>query len=110
MEYKQFTGQSLNKHNKNMNIVSNANNMSSKVTSQQNAVSTKYTDKIHVKAKKSLCLKLFATNGAGLIRGKVNSLKMEVKATGANLVMIQETHAQTKGKIAMDGFVVFEAI
>ena len=43
-----------------MNIVSNANNMSSKVTSQQNAVSTKYTDKIHVKAKKSLCLKLFA--------------------------------------------------
>ena len=35
---------------------------------------------------------------------------MEVKATGANLVMIQETHAQTKGKIAMDGFVVFEAI
>ena len=44
-------------------------------------------------------LKIFSTNGAGVIGGKVNSLKAQVKLTKANLVTLQETHARRKGRI-----------
>ena len=56
-------------------------------------------------------LKLFATNGAGVKNGKIQSLNAEIRSTMANIVMIQETHCTQKGKIPMDNhFVVFEAI
>ena len=56
-------------------------------------------------------IKLFATNGAGVKNGKVNSLNAEVRSKRANVIMIQETHCTQKGKIHMDNhFVVFEAI
>ena len=54
--------------------------------------------------------KLFSTNGAGVIKGKVVSLKNEVKATCATVVTIQETHCTHKGRIQIEGIVVFEAI
>ena len=56
-------------------------------------------------------LKIFATNGAGVKNGKVDSLNAEVRSTQSNIVMVQETHCSQKGKIHMDNhFVVFEAI
>ena len=55
-------------------------------------------------------LKLFSTNGAGIIYGKVDSLKHEVKATCATVVTVQETHCKRKGRIQLEGMVVFEAI
>ena len=55
-------------------------------------------------------LKLFSTNGAGLINGRIESLKSEVKNTAATVVTVQETHCRRKGRLQMDGMVVFEAI
>ena len=55
-------------------------------------------------------VKLFSTNGAGIVRGKQQSLKNEVMATQANVVTVQETHATQKGKINIPNFVTFEAI
>ena len=55
-------------------------------------------------------LKLFSTNGAGVVGGKVNSLKSAVRDVTANLITIQETHCRRKGKILIDDFVIFEAI
>ena len=43
-------------------------------------------------------LKLFSTNGAGVINGKVTSLQNEVKATRATVVTVQETHCKRKRK------------
>ena len=43
--------------------------------------------------------------------GKLDSLVAEVKATNANIVTVQETHSNRKGKVVMPKhFVVFEAI
>ena len=62
-------------------------------------------------SKVSTNIKIFSTNAAGVVTGKVESLRNEVKATKANIVTIQETHSTAKGQIMMnDGFVVFEAI
>ena len=56
-------------------------------------------------------IKMFSTNAAGLVNGKVQSLNSEVKATSSNIVTIQETHSIRKGRIKMpDGFVIFESI
>ena len=55
-------------------------------------------------------LKLFSTNCAGVVNGKLDSLKSEVKNTGATVVTAQETHCRRKGRIHMDSMVVFEAI
>ena len=44
-------------------------------------------------------LKIFSTNGAGIVNGKLDSLKSEVKTVGATVVTIQETHCQRKGRI-----------
>ena len=55
-------------------------------------------------------LKIFSTNGAGVIGGKISSLKAQVKLTRANVVTVQETHARRKGKIQIPDMVVFEAI
>ena len=65
----------------------------------------------NVKVKYATNLKIFSTNGAGVIRGKMKSLHEEVKHTQSNIVTIQETHCNMKGKMQMDpSFVVFEAI
>ena len=54
---------------------------------------------------------MFSSNAAGLVKGKLDSLNSEVKATSSNIVTIQETHSVRKGKIKMpDDFVIFEAI
>ena len=51
-------------------------------------------------------IKMFSTNAAGLVNGKVQSLNNEVKATSSNIVTKQETHS-----IKMpDCFVIFESI
>ena len=55
-------------------------------------------------------LKIFSTNAASVINGKVESLKSEVICTQSNIVTIQETHCKKKGKIKIPNFVVFEAI
>ena len=56
-------------------------------------------------------IKIFSTNAAGLVSGKLNSLRSEVVATAAKIVTIQETHSLRKGLIKMPvGFVTFEAI
>ena len=55
--------------------------------------------------------KIFSTNAAGLVNGKLKSLHGEVKSKTSNIVTIQETHSTRKGRIKMpDGFVIFEAI
>ena len=65
----------------------------------------------NVPNKHSATVKLFSTNAAGLVTGKLHSLKSEVKATMANIVTIQETHTVRKGKSLMPaGFVTFEAV
>ena len=55
-------------------------------------------------------LKIFSTNGAGIVNGKLESLKSEVKAVGATVVTVQETHCRRKGRIQLDSMVVFESI
>ena len=55
-------------------------------------------------------LKLFATNAAGVVDGKLSSLRSEVNETEANIVTIQETHSKQKGKIQLQDLVSFEAI
>ena len=42
---------------------------------------------------------MFSTNGAGIVRGKLKSLRAEVINTNPSLVTIQETHCRKKGKI-----------
>jgi hypothetical protein len=41
-------------------------------------------------------LKIFSTNAAGLIKGKLDSLKAEVLSTECNIITVQETHSQKK--------------
>ena len=43
-------------------------------------------------------IKMFSTNAAGVVSGKLESLRNEVKATKANIITIQETHSKKKGK------------
>jgi hypothetical protein len=65
----------------------------------------------HVKPKTIGHVKLFSTNGAGIMNGKVASLKAEVLSTQSNIITVQETHSRQKGKILMGKeFVTFEAI
>jgi exonuclease III len=75
------------------------------IKSRNKPVNKKYM-KNHV----SSTLKLFSTNGAGVIGGKITSLQAQVNITQANVVTIQETHARRKGKIQLPDMVVFEAI
>ena len=58
----------------------------------------------------SQTLKIFSTNGAGILGGKLSSLKAQVKITNTNLVTVQETHARRKGRIQIPEMIVFEAI
>ena len=53
---------------------------------------------------------MFSTNGAGVVNRKIHSLVSEVKATGATVVTVQETHCRRKGRIMIDDMVVFEVI
>ena len=55
-------------------------------------------------------IKMFCTNGAGVVNEKIDSLINEVKATGATLVTVQETHSRRKGRIMIENMVVFEVI
>ena len=56
-------------------------------------------------------VKLFSTNGAGIMNGEVASLKAEVLSTQSNIITVQETHSRQKGKILMGKeFVTFKAI
>ena len=54
---------------------------------------------------------MFSTNAAGLQSVKSESLLNEIKATGANIVTVQETHSVRKGRIKLhNSFVTFESI
>ena len=64
----------------------------------------------HVNKVHQSVLKIFSTNAAGLVNGKIDSLKSEVINTGANLVTVQETHFRKKGKLKLPDFISFEAI
>ena len=66
--------------------------------------------KLHVIPQCAATVKLFSTNGAGIVRGKQQSLRNEVMNTQANIVTVQETHATQKGKINIPNFITFEAI
>ena len=55
-------------------------------------------------------LNIFSTNAAGLVNGKIDSLKSEVKNMKSNIITVQETHFRNKGKLQIPNFVCFEAI
>ena len=58
-----------------------------------------------------LNIKMFSTNGAGIVEGKIDSLNAQIRMTDANIVTLQETHSKRKGQIHMNKtFVIFEAI
>ena len=66
--------------------------------------------KCHVIRQNPTRLKIFSTNGAGVVGGKLKSLQAAVLNTNANLVTLQETHSKRKGKIQLVDHVTFEAI
>ena len=70
----------------------------------------RFNTKRHMLRQPATCLKLFSTNGAGVVGGKVKSLQAAVQQTNANLVTLQETHSKRKGRIQIEGHIVFEAI
>ena len=71
----------------------------------------KDNDKKSAPSEPSTTIIMYSTNGAGVVKGKVESLKSEVLTTAANVVTLQETHSDRKVKIIMPtGFVTFEAI
>ena len=53
--------------------------------------------------------KIFSNNCNGL-KGKLNSLKSELKRTNASVFTLQETPFSRKGKVQIENFHVFEAI
>ena len=55
------------------------------------------------------CLTIFSANAAQL-KGKIECLKSELKLNDASVFTIQETHYETKGKLRIDGFEIFESI
>ena len=55
-------------------------------------------------------LNIFSTNAAGLVNGKVESLRSEVLNMKANLITVQETHFRKKGKFQIPNFITFESI
>ena len=70
---------------------------------------TKKPTVVHNKVIDSITI--FSTNAAGVVTGKADSLINEVKSTRANVVTLQETHSQCKGRVKLPAnFVVFEAI
>ena len=69
-----------------------------------------FNRKQHVTKQNTVGLKMFSTNGAGIVGGKIKSLIAEVTSTNASLVTIQETHSKGKGKIQFCDMIVFEAI
>ena len=70
---------------------------------------TKKPTVVHNKVIDSITI--FSTNAAGVVTGKADSLINEVKSTCANIVTLQETHSQCKGRVKLPAnFVVFEAI
>ena len=70
----------------------------------------RFSMKRHMTRQTSATLKIYSTNGAGVVGGKIKSLKSAVKQTNANLVTIQETHSKRKGRIQIEDHIVFEAI
>ena len=69
-----------------------------------------FNKKQYVNKQSMVGLKMFSTNGAGIVGGKLKSLIAEVTSTRASLVTIQETHSKKKGKIKFCDMIVFEAI
>ena len=51
-------------------------------------------------------LSIFSCNAAGL-KGKVNSLKYEIKKSDIGIFTIQETHFKSKGKVKCKDFEIF---
>ena len=51
-------------------------------------------------------LNIFSCNAAGL-KGKVNSLKCEIKKLDIGIFTIQETHFKSKGKVKCKDFEIF---
>ena len=64
----------------------------------------------NVKSKSVSSFKMFSTNCAGVINGKLESLKAAVRLSGSNIITVQETHCRQKGRIKFDSLQVFEAI
>ena len=63
-----------------------------------------------MKRQTNASFKMFSTNGAGVVGGKIKSLQAAVNKTNSNLVTIQETHSKRKGRIQIQNHIVFEAI
>ena len=57
--------------------------------------------KKHASSNHAVFLKIFSTNAAGLVKGKLDSLKSEVAATQANIVTLQESHCHRKGRVQL---------
>ena len=54
-------------------------------------------------------IKIFTTNATGL-KSKLKSLSAQLKELNVPIFTVQETHFTSKGKINIDGYVVFESI
>ena len=54
----------------------------------------RHSNQLKVNGSNKKTLKIFSTNGAGIVNGKIDSLKHEVKAVGATVVTVQETHCR----------------
>ena len=52
---------------------------------------------------------MFSTNAASL-KSKLKIFKNELKRSNAGIFTLQETHYSTKGRMALEGFEIFEAI
>ena len=61
------------------------------------------------KKKKEQQLTIMSANAAQL-KGKLQSFKSELKACKAGIFTVQETHFESKGKVQIEGFEIFEAI
>ena len=61
------------------------------------------------KKKNEQQLTVLSANAAQL-KGKLHSFKSELKACKAGIFTVQETHFESKGKVKIEGFEIFEAI
>ena len=61
------------------------------------------------KLNRKLPLVVYSCNAAGL-KGKMSSLKSELKANNVAVFAIQETHFSKEGKIQVEGYEIFESI
>ena len=95
------TNINMKEQRKPIKIISMVNESNHNKVKYQRYSDHKYVMSGNMFSKQSSTIILFCTNAAGLVTGKIDSLKSEINATKANIITIQETHSVRKGKIVM---------